>query len=62
MEARFFPIAFECLIEATDDVGTEEGLFMDSLRKERGEARFNFVSYPIAFESLTKAGIEGKTM
>ena len=45
-----------------DDIFTEEGLFMDSLRKERMEARFFFVSYPIAFESLTKAGIEGKTM
>ena len=45
-----------------DDICTEEGLFMDSLRKERMEVRFYFVSYPIAFESLTKAGIEGKTM
>ena len=45
-----------------DDICTEEGLFMDSLRKERTEARFYSFSYPIAFESLTKAGIEGKTM
>ena len=45
-----------------DDICTEDGLFMDSVRKERMEARFYFVSYPVAFESLTKAGIEGKTM